>query len=401
MEFNTNLPRIVHLDINSCFATIEQQANPKLRDKAVVVAAYTTSSGCILASSITAKKMGIKTGMRVGDGRLICPNLIVLEPDPEKYRFVHKKLKKLLEKYSPLVTSKSIDEFVFEIVKGSPVVVSRQIKERIKKEIGEYITVSIGISTNRYLAKVASNLQKPDGLSVINKSNYHKVFSNLKLTDLTGIKINNSNRLRSVGIKTVNDFYSYPLYKLKIAFGGIGGLYWHLRLHGYEIDDFKSTRKVVGNSYAPPPNHANKVGEIMIKLTEKTGLRLRYANLKALGVHLYIQDRNGTSWHMGRTLKRYVSNSCDIYREMNNLLRLSPIKNNIRNIAISTFKLKQNSELQLEIFDNEVGFFNVLKKEELTKSLDLINTKYGDYTIYPARMVNTKDMVKDRIAFGQ
>lgn len=394
MHFNQNSPRIVHLDINSCFATVEQQANPLLRDKPIVVAAYITNSGCVLAASVTAKKLGIKTGMRVMDARLIYPKVVVLTPDPPKYRFVHNKIKKILKDYSTHVIPKSIDEFVFETVSLKPKEVSLEIKRRIREEVGEYITVSIGISTNRYLAKVASNLQKPDGLSEINKDNIKEIFSKLKLTDLTGIKKGNSKRLNLFGIKTAMDFLEAPVPKLKLAFGGIGGLYWYLRLHGMEIDDFKSKRGMYGNSFAPPPNKANMTLPILSKLSEKTGLRLRNANLKASGVHLFLQDRDGNSWHMGKKLSRDIFNSNDIYKEMNNLLSISPIKDNLRHVAISTFNLKPKNSLQLEIFSN------VLKKDKLTNSLDFINTKYGDYTIYPARMINTKDIVKDRIAFG-
>ena len=112
MEFNRNKPNIIHLDINSCFATIEQQANPTLRDKAIAVCAYTTPSGCILAASVTAKKLGIKTGMRVREAKLIYPKLITLLSDPPKYRFIHRKIKKILKNYSSEVIPKSIDEFV-------------------------------------------------------------------------------------------------------------------------------------------------------------------------------------------------------------------------------------------------------------------------------------------------
>ncbi len=266
MEFNGDLPRIIHLDINSCFATIEQQANPILRGRPIVVAAYATNSGCVLAASIDAKKIGIKTGMRVGEAKQIFPKVIVLEPDPEKYRFVHKKIKRILRDYSDQVIPKSIDEFVLKVrVAGSMQHVALEIKQRIKQEVGEYITVSIGISTNRYLAKIASNLKKPDGLSEINSKNFRIIFAKLKLTDLTGIKSANQARLKLFNINTVNQFYDASIWKLKLAFGGIGGLYWHLRLHGREIDDFKSKRGVYGNSFAPPPDKADMILEILSK----------------------------------------------------------------------------------------------------------------------------------------
>ena len=396
LSFNNNKPNIIHLDINSCFATLEQQANPLLREKVVVVGAYTTDSGCILAASVTAKKLGIKTGMRIKDAKKTYPKVICLPPDPPKYRYVHKRILKILKNYSLHVYPKSIDEFVFKVLDNyDPVTISKEIKRRIKEEVGEYITVSIGISTNRYLAKIASNLQKPDGLSLIDINNYKEVFSRLKLTSLTGIKKRNATRLNLVKIKTVLDFEKANLPKLKLAFGGIGGLYWYLRLKGYEVDDYKSVRKMYGNSFAPPPKNANDTFKILSKLTQKTGLRIRNANLKIGGVHLFLQDRNGNSWHMGRNLKRDIFDSNDLYLELKKLVDLSPVKDNLRNIAISTYNLKSKNNLQLEIFSD------VAKKEKLNNFIDRINLKHGEYTIYPARMVNTKDIVKDRIAFGQ
>src|SRR3989338_8410898 len=130
-DFNKSEPTIMHIDLNSCFASVEQQANPLLRGKPIVVAAYITQSGCILAASIEAKVLGVKTGMRVKEGKMICPRLIVLPPDPDKYRQVHRKLKKLLQSYSERIVPKSIDEFVIDM-EGLPVEeVGREIKRRI------------------------------------------------------------------------------------------------------------------------------------------------------------------------------------------------------------------------------------------------------------------------------
>src|SRR3972149_2472454 len=117
LKFNHKPSTIMHVDLNSCFATIEQQANPFLRGKPVSVAAFTSPGGCILASSIEAKKLGIKTGMRVKEGKAICPCLVVLPPDPWKYRNVHLKLRKLVSDYTNDFSPKSIDEFVLNIEK--------------------------------------------------------------------------------------------------------------------------------------------------------------------------------------------------------------------------------------------------------------------------------------------
>jgi DNA polymerase-4 len=396
MSFNQILPRIIHLDINSCFATIEQQANPKLRDKPIAVAAYTTNSGCILAASVDAKKLGIKTGMRVFEAKQIYPRLTVLTPDPPKYRFVHKKILRILKNYSDKVVPKSIDEFVLKIqIKGDVRRIAQKIKDRIKNEVGEYITVSIGISTNRYLAKIASNLIKPNGLSEINFNNFREIFSKLTLTDLTGIKKGNRARLKLYSINTVNEFYDAPVWKLKLAFGGIGGLYWHTRLHGHEVDDFKSIRKTYGNSYAPPPNKAHLKLEILSKLCEKTGFRLRNAGLFANGIHLSISYRDGTFWHKGIKTKEIIFDNRGIYKEALNLLNQSPSNELPRVIAVNVYNLQTDKNLQLSIFED------INKKRDLVTAIDKINKKWGLYTMHSARMTDDPTVVQDRISFGQ
>ena len=182
--FNPKPSTVMHIDLNSCFATVEQQANPHLRGKPIAVAAYDSPSGCIIAPSVEAKLLGIKVGMRVKDGRLLCPNLIIHEPDPWKYRNVHLALKKIISNYTNNFYPKSIDEFVLDL-EGYPAFslgmtnIAKEIKRRIKKEVGEWLTVSVGISTNRFLAKTASGLNKPDGLDEINSQNLNgKTFIN-------------------------------------------------------------------------------------------------------------------------------------------------------------------------------------------------------------------------------
>ncbi|MBU2035867.1 DNA polymerase IV, partial [Patescibacteria group bacterium] len=158
LDFNPNPSFIMHLDINSCFATIEQQVNPFLRGKPLVVAAYDSPGGCVIAPSIEAKKIGIRVGMRVKDAKEIFPDVFVLTPDPWKYRSVHLALRKILLSYTNNLVAKSIDEFVLNL-EGYPCLreksikdVAKEIKLRIREEIGEWMSVSVGISTNRFLA---------------------------------------------------------------------------------------------------------------------------------------------------------------------------------------------------------------------------------------------------------
>lgn len=392
----------MHIDLNSCFATIEQQSNPLLRGKPLAVAAYTTPRGCIIAPSIEAKRLGIKVGMRVMDGKQIYPKLIVLPPDPWKYRNVHLKLRELLSNYTPDVVAKSIDEFVLDFNSlsygNNPLGnVAKDIKKRIKEEIGEWLSVSIGIAPNRYLAKLAAGLNKPDGLREINKDTFLKVYSNLKLTDLPWIKSGNAARLNSMEIFNVLDFYHAPLWKLKAAFASISSYYWFMRLRGFEVDQVEFGRRSYGNSYAlsKPLFSPDMIAPILSKLVEKMTFRMRTAGFKARGVHLSILYRDFNFWHKGVSFPKSLFDSRDVYKKVYSLMLVGLCGKPVREISVSCFGLEKTESIQLDIFEDKEKSFRLIK------SVDKINKRWGRFVLGPARMLyNDKSVVPDRIAFG-
>lgn len=392
---------VLHIDLNSCFATIEQQANPLLRGKPVAVAAYTTPNACIIAPSIEAKQHGITVGMRIREGKKLYPKLTILPPDPWKYRFVNRKILALLQQYCARLTVKSIDEVVLHLEntkydKNDMLQVAKTIKKRIRQEIGAYLTVSIGIAPNRYLAKVASQLHKPDGLTKIDIDNFLKIYKNLKVENLCGIKFNNMVRLNRVGIFTVDDMYQAPIQKLKAAFCSVVSYYWYYRLRGYEIDEVDFQRKSFGHSYAlyKATNDITELSRLLCKLVEKMGKRLRNFFYTARGIHLALEYTDYSFWHHGQALKKRLYASFDLYAEAKLLLLSAPRDKKVRNIAVSCFDLEKNSLSQLCLFEDEK------KKRSLTSSLDEINNRFGAFSIFPAAMIGLKDRVPDRVAFG-
>lgn len=400
IPFSENPSFYMHIDLNSCFATIEQQANPLLRNKPIGVAAYDTPKGVILAASVEAKKLGIKTGTRVFEAKEICPNIVILKPDADKYRFVHHQLKSLFAQYTDKALPKSIDEFVlnFEHTQGFKkglLEIGDELKKRIKTEIGDYITVSIGISKNSFLAKTASNLKKPDGLEEINESNFLNVYSKLNLIDLCGIGEKNMARLNAHGIYSPIQFYNSDPYTLKNVFGSIVGYYWYLKLRGYEIENYKQVRRSFGHQYAlpKPMSTLEEITPVLTKLVEKMGFRLRSKGYKAQGVQLYLRYKNGSSWHTSKKTKRVLFDSKDIYKEILRLYFRAP-KENIVLIHVACFNLTKRHNRQLELFEN------IPKKESLTNMLDKINSRWGKFVITPATMLDAKDYVPDRIGFG-
>lgn len=399
--FNKAKASFMHIDINSCFATIEQQARPHLRGKPVAVCSHDSFGACILAPSVEAKYFGIKTGMRVFEGKDRCADLVILTPDPPKYRYVHQRLKKIISSYSNAFWPKSIDEFVLDLG-GYPAFdqgmqeVGREIKKRIKTEIGEWIKVSVGIAPSRFLAKTAAGLKKPDGLETIDHNNFWEVYKKLSLKDLCGINTKNAIRLKVVGINNCIEFYQSDIRTLRLAFDSITGYYWHLKLRGWDVADTTFQRKSFGNSYVLPKStkRDSDVLPILSKLVSKMASRMREKQMAAYGVHLGIKFQDGEYWHKGRSQEKKLFDTRDIFCEIKRIFHQAP-KKAVRKLAVRCLRLVPFSPPQLELFTD------LEKKMRLNEAVDKINIKWGGFSITPARMTNTKRHVPDTIAFGK
>lgn len=396
----------MHVDINSCFATIEQQANPLIRGKPIVVAAYTTGRGCILAASVEAKRLGIKTGMRVSEGKNLYSRLIVLPSDPEKYRWVNHKLRTLLSSYTPYLSVESIDEMVMEVAhapRTDTISLAHEIKRRIKQEIGEWLTVSIGIAPNRYLAKVASGLHKPDGLDVITKENIEEILTGLQLEDLCGIKEGNAGRLRMVGITTPVGFFRASAVSLVTALHSKTGWDWWQRLHGYEdpASFAKGSggpqQKTFGQSFAlgtPRVPSDPQITKIMVQLIVKMGRRLRAAGFVAQALSISLLFTDYSHWVKNVRTKEPLFADSDFLAKANALLGQAPGKP-VRIIAVTSFNLSPRGMGQMELWNTDETKWNI------TDALDAIADRWGEFTVTPGRMLGGEQKVLDRIAFGK
>ena len=405
LPLNFNPPQTMHIDLNSCFAIIEQQANPLIRHKPVAIAAYDTPRGAVIASSYEAKALGIKLMVNVREARMLCRDVIIMTPDPEKYFDAHRRFKKVLLNYTDEVTPKSVDEFVVNF-KGSRAVqnglslaeVGHSIKKDIKESLGEYVTVNVGIATNRFLAKLAAGLHKPDGLDVITADNLRDVYAQLELDDLPGINTRYRARLNMAGIYTPLQFLDAPVWKLKKeVFHSIVGYYWYLRLRGHEIDAVDFGRKSFGHQYAlgDKTTDLEKLSKLLMKLCEKTGRRLRGQDYTAGGVHLWLSFQNRMYWAKGRRTKREICSTQDIFLHAQLLLNTAEIPAKVTNIGVTVYDLKPATPIQLGLFDD-----TRLDSRSLAKASDIINDRYGEFTMVPAIMANMQDVILKRVAFG-
>lgn len=403
LPLNYNEPSAMHIDINSFFASVEQQANPLLRGRPIAVAAYATSNGCILSPSVEAKRLGIKTGMSVREGRLLSQDLVVLTQDATKYRDVHAKLMQLFSEYTSRVKPRSIDEAVLDFSHINPREkeledIAKEIKRRIRAEIGDWLLCSIGIGTNRFLAKTAAGMRKPDGLTVVTARNLLQVYSMLGLTDLPGINKRYEARLNAAGIFTTLEFLYAPLNKLRDqVFKSVNGYHWYLRLRGWEPDAIDFNRRSFGQVYTLPraTTDTYELSRIIMKLCEKMGRRLRRSGNVAHAIHVAVVYRDRMHWHRGMSVKNSLYTTQELYRHTLLVLNHQPERKPIARIGVSCSSLEPQTATQLDLFDD-----NRVRDLAVTRAADEINDRYGEFVITPALMLGLHDKVTDVIGFG-
>lgn len=235
-------PRVLFVDMNSFFASCEQQTNFYLRGRPVAVCVYTGKNDCVIAPSNEAKARGVKLGVRLDEAMKICPELIPLETNPARYREFHVKIINVLKRFSDEVLPRSIDEAVvdltrFRYVYKDVVKVARDIKQAIAADVGDYLRCSIGIAPNVFLAKLGTEIGGRNGLVVITPDSIDSVLEKLSLTDLPGIGRNLAIRLEAAGIQTPLQLRHADPRHVRAACQSVVGWHWHLRLNfGGEVD---------------------------------------------------------------------------------------------------------------------------------------------------------------------
>lgn len=402
-EYNTARPLVMHIDLNSCFATVEQQARPMLRGRPVAIVNRRTENTMIVTASYEAKARGVTLGMRLRDAKKLCPDLVGLESDPSKYRYVYHKLMAIMSDYSAHFRMKSIDEGVIDFALSSEVIRSRdlvavghEIKQRLRDEIGCWMRCNIGIAPNRWLAKMAAGLHKPDGLDVITHHNLRQTLGELELQDLTGIARRNEHRLNAVGIYTPLEMLDASPEVLRLAFGGVVGEWWHQRLRGWEVDDIDYDIKSCGRQYVLERNDLSRreIVQRLHHLVESVGAKLRGQGKMARGVSIYVRtyDRGGWKGHRLAPLPFY-SNAA-IWAFAQEIFMGAPAKG-IKLISVTCYHLADGLGNQLSLFGDELA-----RERAVTGAIDEINQRYGDRAIHSADTLGTGIYVKQKIPFG-
>jgi DNA polymerase-4 len=290
---------VAHVDMNSFFASAEQQADPALRGRPVAVCSYAASDfSSVIAASVEAKRLGVKVGMRLKEARMKAPGIVGVTCDPTKYKELSARALSVFSRYTDRVEPYSIDEAFLDLTgwyrdMAEAAWGMTYLRRRIRAEVGEWMGCSVGLAPTRFLAKTASDLQKPNGLAVITPQNLDQVLAGLDLEDVCGIGRRMRRQFERRGMYGLLDVKRTPPHVLIRAFGKQGFFFW-CRLNGLEFERVHTAEelypKSVGHSYWVP-RHVSEAGLLpsaLMKLTDRAGRRLRRLRMRAGAVHLSV-----------------------------------------------------------------------------------------------------------------
>lgn len=411
---------ILHIDFNSYFASVEQQANPHLRNKPIGVTGGDRMKRTVLgAASIQAKKFGVKTGMQIWEAKKLCPQIIIVPGDSDKYLAVTTKFLNILKNYGPYLEVFSIDECFLQPVDKSEnqcIDIAQEIKSHIRFEIGPYVTCSIGISYNKLMAKLAGSLKKPDGLVIIsNEKEAMKVLDKVLLDEICGIGSRIKARLNKLGIFNFKALRQVPLNILLFEFKSYGqwlynasrGIDYSEVMPFYEKEEVKS----VGHRHTIDHDTADtkEIKQLLLKLTELLARRLRAKNLVGKTVHCWYRratfhlegvNQATVSSHLPgeagsaffgdgmQATIAYTNDGLDIFKAGWKIFQTIWTKEKIRMIGVSISNLNPQTPENLSFLPE------IKKREIITSALDKINDKYGEFTLQRGILLTSQKMYR-------
>lgn len=374
---------IMHIDMNAFFASVEQQANPELRGRPVAVVGGHGRT-VITTSSYEARAKGVKTGMAVWEGKRICPELIIVVGDNRKYTHTSSRINEIFRDYTPEVEPFSIDESWLDVtaslsIFGSAETIAYLIKARIRNLFG--ITCSIGIAPNKLLAKLASDMQKPDGLTIISPADVARIMERLPIKELCGIGRKMERHLKMMSIYTCGELGRCDEARLTAKFGIVGQ---RLKRMGQGLDDSpvipfaeEGDVKSVGHSRTLERDISDpaEIRRFLLQLSEMVGSRARRHNVSGRTIHLYVRYADFvSSWGKQVTLKNHINLSDEIYRAALGILETVELEQSVRLLGVSLGNLKHQAA-QLPLFEEE------RKKLFATRAMDAINDRFGRMSV--------------------
>jgi len=369
---------VMHLDMDAFFASVEQVVNPELRGRAIAVTGAAKRT-VVTTASYEARAFGVKTGMNRFEAKRQCPHILFISGDNRKYMDVSTRIMNIIKSFSPLVEVYSVDEAFIDIsglggLLGGPLEIGRAMKERIKAETG--LACSVGIAPNKLMAKLASNFDKPDGLTLIRACDVEGHIRDLPVGKLWGIGPNISARLAVMGIKTCAELGRAPAGILKTKFGIIGERLGAMGRGQYEdpvspagADDCV---KSIGHSMTLPEDVWEKdaIRMYLLKLSEMVCARARRHGLRGWTVCLTLRYPDFYTFTRQRRMSRATNDTHALYRAAKRLISSMRLKAPLRLIGVSLKGIVEGAR-QLPLFTDEA------RRERLLMAMDEINGRFG------------------------
>ncbi|MGA2537402.1 MAG: DNA polymerase [Terracidiphilus sp.] len=408
------------VDLNSYFASVEQEVRPELRGKPVGVVPMMADTTVCIAASYEAKAHGVKTGTMVGDAKRMCPGLVLIEARHELYVDYHHRVVEAVESCLPVTAVLSIDEMACRLMgRERPLLAAlelgRRVKERIREKAGSMLVSSVGLATNRYLAKVASDMEKPDGLVALTLDILPQALRQLTLRDLPGIGARTEKRLNERGIHTMDELLALDCEKAGDMWGSVWGeRLWHwLRGEDFDMADTEHLKSISHQHVlAPEMRTPEKAYAVAHKLLHKAAMRLRAGGLWASGIGLAIGfagprgergpvsnfgvPRNG--WKSDLKLSECQDNPT-LIAALARLWASRPTGAEFEHpyfLGVHLDGLVPDRLHSLNLFD---GTEDEQSRARLLAVMDQLNNKYGMSTLAPATMLTAYKAAPTRIAF--
>ncbi len=387
------------VDLNAYFASVTQQLRPELRGRPVAIVPVMTDSTCCLTASYEAKARGVTTGTNVAEVRRRCPGITFVESQVREYVAFHHAILAAAETCLPIQAVYSIDEFSCPLLgrdrePDRAVQLARAIKKAILERVGECMRCSIGIAPNRFLAKVASDMQKPDGLVLIRSEDLPRILYPLKLTDLPGIGRRMFLRLQARGIRTIEALCKLDQHEMTALWGSIvGGVFWAW-LRGEETPESATTRRSLGHQHVLPPQqrHEAAARSVAILLLHRAAARMRRKGYWARRLILALQLGRHHGWADKMAFPECRDTLTLI--EMLTALWARRPRGDVLCVSVTLADLVSSPYATLPLFPDAA------RRDRLAAAMDRINTIFGPYCVYTAAMHEARGSAPTRISYA-
>lgn len=379
--------RWLYLDLNSYFASVEQQLAPELRGRPVVVAAVDTDGTAAIAASYPAKAYGIRTGTPIWQAKAMCRDLVVVPARHHDYVRFHHKVIAEVERHVPVTMVCSIDEVACRLLDNendaaSVAALARRIKAGIAANVGEAITASIGVAPNRYLAKIAADMQKPDGLTILEAEGLAERLAALQPSDLPGVGRNMERRLAAAGLVDMRRILALDPREARRAWGSIWGERLHWLLQGHELADAPVQRRTIGHSQVLSPERRAPAAARLVtrRLLAKASTRLRRMEWRAGRLTLSVKGEDRTRWSADARLSP-VQDSFSLLAALEPLwaeMRAGFAAERFLQVAVTLSDLTPASAVQLGLFEAPAAAPEVeTRRLRLSEAMDRVNRRFG------------------------